>query len=100
MRATNTNIQIYEWFSTAVRIYVGVRNLATDFRGMMDSVGSISNLITWRNYGRRLMALLERELDYRRITFVELGSQLSYYTVGIARAHSGWGVWSLVGGMR
>ncbi len=44
------------------------------------------------------MALLERELDYRRITFVELGSQLGYYTVGIAMAHSGWGVWSLVGG--
>ncbi len=44
------------------------------------------------------MALLERELDYQRTTFVELSSQFAYYIVGIAMAWAGWGVWSLVGG--
>ncbi|MEM4168109.1 MAG: oligosaccharide flippase family protein [Candidatus Caldarchaeum sp.] len=44
------------------------------------------------------LALLERELDYRITTRVEVASQLSYYAVGIAMAWLGYGVWSLVTG--
>jgi PST family polysaccharide transporter len=44
------------------------------------------------------LALLERELDYRVTTRVEVLSQLSYYVVGIPMAWLGYGVWSLVAG--
>lgn len=42
--------------------------------------------------------LLEKELDYRRITFVEVSSQLSYYITAIPLALKGYGAWALVVG--
>ncbi len=42
------------------------------------------------------LALLERQLDYKRTTAVELTSQVAYYLVGISLALSGAGVWSVV----
>ena len=44
------------------------------------------------------LALLERNLDYRITTRVEVLSQTSYYAVGIALAWLGFGVWALVVG--
>ncbi len=44
------------------------------------------------------LALLERELDYRRTTFVEVGGQVLYYFVALPLALAGYGVWSLVAG--
>jgi len=44
------------------------------------------------------LALLERELDYRRTTFVETGGQVLYYFVALPLALVGYGVWSLVAG--
>ncbi len=42
------------------------------------------------------LALLERQLDYKRTTTVELTSQVAYYLVGISLALSGAGVWAVV----
>jgi O-antigen/teichoic acid export membrane protein len=44
------------------------------------------------------LVLLERELDYRRTTFVEAGGQVLYYVVALPLALMGHGVWSLVAG--
>jgi O-antigen/teichoic acid export membrane protein len=44
------------------------------------------------------LALLERELDYRKTTVVEVGSQVSYYLAAIPLAWSGFGVWAMVAG--
>ncbi len=43
-------------------------------------------------------ALLERELDYRRVALIEVGAQLSYYLLAIPLALVGYGVWALVAG--
>lgn len=43
-------------------------------------------------------AMLERELDYRRVSLIEISSQLSYYLVAIPLAVAGYGVWALVAG--
>ena len=42
------------------------------------------------------LALLERDLDYRRVSWIEIGSQVAYYAVGIGMAWTGWGAWALV----
>jgi len=44
------------------------------------------------------LALLERELDYRKTTVVEVGSQVGYYLAAIPLAWSGFGVWAMVAG--
>ncbi len=44
------------------------------------------------------LALLERALRYQQVAFVEIFSQIVYYTVGIALALCGYGVWAFVGG--
>lgn len=43
-------------------------------------------------------AILERELDYRRTTFIEIASLLSTYAITIPLAQLGYGVWALVAG--
>lgn len=43
-------------------------------------------------------ALLERQLDYKRVATIELLSLSCYYLVGIPLAWKGYGVWALVGG--
>lgn len=42
------------------------------------------------------MSRLERALDYRSVAFVELAGQGVFYTVAVALAWQGWGVWSPV----
>jgi len=44
------------------------------------------------------LALLERELDYRKTTVVEIGSQVSFYLAAIPLAWSGFGAWAMVAG--
>lgn len=43
-------------------------------------------------------SILERELEYRRTTFIEIGSQLATYAFAIPLAQMGYGVWALVAG--
>ena len=43
-------------------------------------------------------AYLERDLDYKKVTTVEIASQICYYLVAIPLAWLGLGVWALVGG--
>ncbi|OYT70221.1 MAG: hypothetical protein CFK49_10045 [Armatimonadetes bacterium JP3_11] len=42
------------------------------------------------------MALAERALEYRKVAMVEILSQSAYYSIGIATALGGWGVWAFV----
>ncbi|GIV05858.1 MAG: hypothetical protein KatS3mg016_1433 [Fimbriimonadales bacterium] len=42
------------------------------------------------------MALAERALEYRKVAVVEILSQIAYYSIGIATALRGWGVWAFV----
>lgn len=43
------------------------------------------------------VALLTREMEFRKLAWIEIGSTLAGYIVAIPCALWGWGVWSLVG---
>lgn len=40
------------------------------------------------------MARLERALEYRSVTWVELTAQLAFFVVGVPLAFAGWGAWA------
>ncbi|BCW96164.1 MAG: lipopolysaccharide biosynthesis protein [Fimbriimonadales bacterium] len=44
------------------------------------------------------LALLERELDYRKTALVEIGAQVAFYCAAIPMALTGFGVWAMVAG--
>lgn len=44
------------------------------------------------------LARMERELDYRRVVWIELIEQIAYYLVALILAYGGWGAWAPVGG--
>ncbi len=48
--------------------------------------------------GQVPMAQLERQLDYKRVAWVELMGQLGYFVVALTIAFNGGGAWSLVAG--
>jgi hypothetical protein len=43
-------------------------------------------------------ALLERDLNYRPLAIVQLGSQMALYLAAVPLAWWGFGAWALVGG--
>jgi O-antigen/teichoic acid export membrane protein len=66
--------------------------------GVERSLGILAFALPVQLLARAAAAKLERTLDYRRITAVELISQFSNFTIAVPLAFAGYGAWSLVVG--
>lgn len=98
--------QAFWWllgFGTLLAIGVGVLTAVLGHywvraEGFIPMTLSLTALLPLALVSAVPLALLERELDYRKTTVVEIGSQVSFYLAAIPLAWSGFGAWAMVAG--
>ncbi|MFU8805483.1 MAG: lipopolysaccharide biosynthesis protein, partial [Bradymonadaceae bacterium] len=84
----------------AIGIWWGAPWIAAFFRmdGLTPVLQIIALIFILQGLGIVGRSILQREMRFRAIAMLELGSHfMGYAVVGIAMAATGWGVWSLVG---